>query len=140
MASLGQASQNVNGGVLCIETAYDDLGRVQTVTSYAGFDSSTGAGTGTPVNQDEYAYDGWGNIVQEWQSQVGAVEETGETPTPSVQYVYDDGSTAADAPAPYVRLSDMIYPDRRDMGYVTMRCRLAAGDGRQRLEPREQDR
>ena len=61
------ASTGVDNSVLLIVTGYDDLGRVQTVTSYPNAD-----GTGTPVNETQESYDGWGNLAQEWQSHSGA--------------------------------------------------------------------
>ena len=67
VTSLGRSDQNVDGTVRRISTAYDDVGRVHSVTSY-------GDTAGTIVrNQIIYAYDGWGNMVREWQSQTGAV-------------------------------------------------------------------
>ena len=90
-----------------IATAYDDVGRVQTVTSLGLVGSVE-----TVLNQVEEAYDGWGNVVQEWQSHTGAVD-TGSTP--SVQYTYSDG--AVGGVAQYVRLTDLIYPNGRDVQY-----------------------
>ena len=55
----------VNGSVLQIATAYDDMGRVATVTSYADV-----AGT-SPVNQVEYVYNGWGTVDSEYQEPNG---------------------------------------------------------------------
>ena len=40
VASLGDPSQDVNPTVQAIGTSYDDLGRVSTVTSYAGPDTT----------------------------------------------------------------------------------------------------
>ena len=106
VTSLGP-SGIVDGAVLSIGTTYDDLSRVRTVTSYSGDD-----GSGTIVNEVEDAYDGWGNLVEEWQSHSGAVD-TGSTP--SVQYTYDDG--AVDGVAAYLRLTDVIYPNGQDVHY-----------------------
>ena len=90
-----------------ISTTYDDLGRVRTVTSYSADD-----GTGTVVNEVQDQYDGWGNLVEEWQSHSGAVATS---TTPSVKYTYDDG--AADGVAAYLRLTDVIYPNGQDVHY-----------------------
>jgi hypothetical protein len=87
----------------------DDLGRVQFVTSYPYAN-----GSGTPVNQVEDAYDGWGNLTQEWQSVSGPVNTSS---TPSVQYIYADGSSGS-AVAQYLRLTDVIYPDGSDISYT----------------------
>jgi YD repeat-containing protein len=81
--SLGDTSQDVDGTVRAIVTAYDDLGRVQKVTSYPNAN-----GTGTPVNETQESYDGWGKLTKEWQSHNGAVVTS---TAPSVQYTYSDG-------------------------------------------------
>ena len=107
MTSLG-TSGVVDGSVMSIGTIYDDMGRVEFTTSYPNDD-----GTGTPVNQVEDAYDGWGNLIQEWQSHDGAVDT--ET-TPSVQYTYADG--AVDGVAAYMRLTDVTDPtNTQAVGY-----------------------
>jgi hypothetical protein len=98
--NLPAAAQTVNE----IATTYDDLGRVQTVTSY-------GSGE-TVVNQVKEAYDGWGDLSEEWQSPNGAVNGS----TPSVEYVYADGSGTSGVAA-YLRLTDVIYPSGRDLQY-----------------------
>jgi YD repeat-containing protein len=106
VTSLGRADQNVDGTVRRIGSTYDDLGRQQSVTSY-------GDTEGTFVlDQDCFAYDGWGNLVEEWQATDGAVAPAS---TPSVQYVYADGATGG--VARYVRLTDVIYPNGRDIAY-----------------------
>ena len=99
-ATIPAASTGVDQSVLSIGTTYDDLGRVQTVTSY-----STTDGTGTPVNQVEDSYDGWGNLAEEWQSHAGAVDTSDP---PSVEYTYLDGPTTG--VAGYLRLSQIAYP------------------------------
>ncbi len=107
-----QSGQNVDDRVLAIVTAYDDLGRVYTVTSY---DSVTDRYSTDVVNQVEYAYDGWGNEIQEWQSHSGAVDPNS---TPSVQYTYADGANGTGEAAQYMRLSYVTYPDSGVIGYT----------------------
>ena len=110
VSSLGLAGQNVDGTVRRIGTIYDDVGRTRTVTSY----SDT---AGTVVSNQVYdRYDGWGNLAQEWQSHTGVVDTAS---TPSVQYVYDDGVAAQveHGEAKYVRLTDVLYPNGRDVQY-----------------------
>ena len=55
---------------------------------------------------------GWGNLAREYQAHDGSVN-TGSTP--SVEYDYDDG--AVGDVAKYVRLSQVAYPDGRQIGY-----------------------
>ena len=50
--------------------------------------------------------------LQEWQNQTGAVVVG---TTPSVQYVYDDGATGG--VASHLRMTDIIYPNGRDISY-----------------------
>ncbi|MDD4891692.1 MAG: hypothetical protein PHU85_17375 [Phycisphaerae bacterium] len=59
----------VDDSVLRVERAYDDYGRLASLTSY---DATTG---GNIVNQDVWAYDPWGNVAQTWQSHAGAAVE-----------------------------------------------------------------
>jgi RHS repeat-associated protein len=107
-AELG-SSGDVDGLIRSIHTSYDDVGRVQTVTSL-GDDSG---GPAVPYNQVEYIYDGWGNLAAEYQAHDGEVDEG--TP-PAVQYRYDDG--ASGGVAAYLRLSDVTYPGgNRHVGY-----------------------
>jgi RHS repeat-associated protein len=89
-----------------IATGYDDLGRVQTVSSLGPVD-----GQETVLNRVQDAYDGWGNLAEEWQSHSGVV--TGDTP--SVQYTYSDG--AADGVAAFMRLTQITYPNGRTVNY-----------------------
>ena len=106
--------QNVDSSVLSIATGYDDLGRVQTVTSCSNSD-----GTG-PVNEVFDSYGGWGDLAKEWQDHSGAyttVPGTDPAATPAVQYAYDDGGASPGYPAPYLRLSALIYPNGRQIDY-----------------------
>ena len=95
----------VDDSILRIERAYDDIGRLETITS---FDAATG---GDVVNQIAYEYDGWGNVTSSQQAHDGAVS----TGTPAVEYAYADG--AVDGQAKYVRLSSVTYPDGRVVKY-----------------------
>ena len=104
----------VDTAIQSIGTTYDDMGRVQTVTSYANSD-----GTGA-VNQVFDSYDGWGNAAAEWQDHSGALAlGTNGDPatTPTVQYTYDNADMPAGDAAPYVRLSAVAYPNGRQIGY-----------------------
>jgi RHS repeat-associated protein len=117
----------VDDVVLRIGRTYDDIGRLQFVTSY-----SDTSGT-TAVNQVKYEYDSWGNVVREYQEHEATVDGN----TPFVQYDYEAGATSG--VAKYVRLDDVVYPDDNrtvDYDYGTVGAiddimsRLAAiGDG-----------
>ena len=99
-------STGVDDTVLSIVTAYDDVGRVQTVSS-----SSDTAGTEI-LNQVKYVYNGWGQGYQEYQEHAGDVGGG----TPYVEYDYLDGATGTKAA--YVRLDHVVYPTTtRQIGY-----------------------
>ena len=89
-----------------IESAYDDMSRVLTTTSY---DAAT---AGTIVNQVEYSYNGYRLVSETKQEHDGAVDGS----TLSVKYTYDDG--AAGGVAKYVRLTEVEYPDGREVHYL----------------------
>ncbi len=91
----------VDGAVRRIDTASDTQGNPYLVTSY-----SDTAGT-TIVNQVQRAYNGLGQLTQEWQSHSGAVNTS---TTPSVQYGY----TLMSGGANNSRLTSITYPN----GYV----------------------
>ncbi len=97
--------------VASIRTTYDDLGRVQTVTSLNADNPPT------PLNEVVYTYDGWGNVIQEYQAHTTAEVDNGTGA--SVQYHYDDGYATAgsDRPVPYLRLDQVTYPNGREIEY-----------------------
>lgn len=97
---------SVDGTILAIGRQYDDVGRLTTLTSYAGTDTSSEV-----VNQIQWTYDGWGNVIQSQQAHNGAVDAS----TPAVQYTYEDG--AVDGEARFVRLAKVTYPGGREVFY-----------------------
>jgi RHS repeat-associated protein len=94
----------VDGTVQRIDTAYDTQGNAYLLTSY-----STPAGT-TIVNQVERAFNGLGQLTQEWQSHSGAVNTS---TTPSVQYTYSLMAGGAN----HSRLTSIIYPNGKVLSY-----------------------
>ena len=96
----------VDDAILRIETAYDDMSRVLTTTSY---DAAT---AGNVVNQVKHHYNGYQLVSETEQEHDGAVDAN----TLSVKYTYDDG--AAGGVAKYVRLSEVEYPDGREVHYL----------------------
>ena len=132
VTSLGPASdptRAVDGSVLQIATAYNDMGRVATVTSYADV-----AGT-SPVNQVEYVYNGWGTVDSEYQEPNGLVGPISSTTSVYVQYDYDDGSYTdpkGATAASYLRLDLVWYPANPNGGgsnFVNYLYRLDPSDG-----------
>jgi hypothetical protein len=69
----------VDGTVRRIETAYDTGGRPYLFTSY------NAASGGSIVNQVQDAFNGLGQLTEEWQSHSGAVNTS---TSPNVQYSY----------------------------------------------------
>ncbi len=104
VTSLGSTGL-VDGSVRRIGSTYDDLGRVQTVTSYS---DTSGAAA---LNQVKYEYNGRGRVSKEYQEHDGVVD----TGSLSVQYTYADG--ASDGVAKYARLSNVVYPNGRNLHY-----------------------
>ncbi len=104
VTSLGSTGL-VDGSVRRIGSTYDGLGRVQTVTSYS---DTSGAAALTQV---KYEYNGWGRVSKEYQEHDGVVD----TGSLSVQYTYADG--ASDGVAKYARLSNVVYPNGRNLHY-----------------------
>jgi RHS repeat-associated protein len=94
-----------DGTIRRIETAYDTQGNRYLITSY---DAVT---AGNIVNQVQRAYNGLGQMTQEWQSHSGAVN-TGTTP--NVRYAYNEmaGNTNNS------RLTSMTYPNGRVLYYI----------------------
>jgi YD repeat-containing protein len=87
----------IDGAVQRIDTAYDTQGNPYLFTSY-----STAAGT-TIVNQVQRAFNGLGQLTQEWQSHSGAVNTS---TTPAVQYTYSEMAGGAN----HSRLTSVVYP------------------------------
>ncbi len=87
----------VDSAVVKLGRAYDDLGRLQTVTSYDN--------ENTVVNEVEVTFGAWGNVTESVQDHAGAVGG-GE---PAVTYTYEDGGPGS-GEAKYVRLDKIAYP------------------------------
>jgi RHS repeat-associated protein len=93
----------VDGSILRIETAYDGQGNPYLITSY------NAASAGSVVNQVENLYNGFGQLLQQYQSASGAVDTS---TTPSVRYTYSGGSSGNNS-----RLSSIVYPDGYTVNY-----------------------
>jgi YD repeat-containing protein len=94
----------VDGSVRRIDIAYDTQGNSYLLTSYADT-----AGT-TIVNQVQRAFNGLGQLTQEWQSHSGAVNTS---TTPSVQYAY----TLMSGGQNNSRLTSITYPNGKVLNY-----------------------
>jgi RHS repeat-associated protein len=95
----------VDGTVRRIEYAYDGQGNQYLITSY---DSASG---GSVVNQVQRAFNGLGQLTQEWQATSGSVNTS---TTPSVQYAY---SFAPSGSTNHSRLTSITYPNGRVVTY-----------------------
>ena len=99
----------VDGTVQSIAQSYDNLNRVQNVTSYA----STG-GTGTVVNDVQYAYyNGTDKPLTCYQSHNGAVNTSTSL---SCQYTYD-ATTTGSIYCNQLRLQTDVHPNGRTLYY-----------------------
>jgi len=93
-----------DGAVRRIQNEYDTQGNPFRITSY---DAATG---GNIVNQVQRAYNGLGQLTQEWQSHSGAVVIG---TTPSVQYGYSLMAGGAN----HSRLTSITYPNGKVLTY-----------------------
>ena len=87
----------VDGTVRRISRSYEVRGMLSKLTSW----NNATVGSGSVVNEIEYAYDGFGLLTSEPQSHSGAV--TGSTP--KVQYAYTNGADN------HARRTSVTYPD-----------------------------
>lgn len=95
---------DVDNVILRIETTYEVRGMKEHLTSH---DNAT-VGMGSIVNDCQFAYNDFGQLVTEYQSHNGAVDPD---TTPKVQYAYADGS------ANTIRQEQLIYPNGRELTY-----------------------
>ncbi|MBO0696925.1 MAG: RHS repeat protein, partial [Zavarzinella sp.] len=101
--AVSQLGAGVDGTVMQIGTAYDGQGNPYLVTSYDG--------TGGVVNQVQRAYNGLGQLIQEWQAVNGTVNTS---TTPSVQYGYSFLPAGTNNNS---RLTSITYPNGRRLDY-----------------------
>jgi len=94
----------VDGTIRRIETAYDTGDRPYLFTSY------NAASGGSIVNQVQDAFNGLGQLIEEWQAHSGAVNTS---TTPNVQYSY----TLMSGGVNNSRLTSMTYPNGRVITY-----------------------
>ena len=94
----------INGAVRRLATTYEVRGMRETITSY---DNAT-VGSGSIVNEVEFAYNDFGQLTDDYQSHSGAVNTMS---TPKVQYGFANGS------ANTIRPNTLTYPDGRVLTY-----------------------
>jgi RHS repeat-associated protein len=95
----------VDGAVRRIDSAYDTLGRLTTVTARNGVTA-----TSTAVNQVTRAYNGFGQLTSEWQAHTGLVSTA---TTPRVQYAYSQALGGN-----HSRLTRTTYPSGYAVDYA----------------------
>jgi RHS repeat-associated protein len=93
----------VDGAVRRIDIAYDTQGNPYLITSYAD------TGGATIANQVQRKFNGFGQLIEEWQSHSGAVNTSS---TPNVQYTYTEGSGGN-----HSRLTSIVYPNGNVLHY-----------------------
>jgi uncharacterized delta-60 repeat protein/RHS repeat-associated protein len=100
----------VDSTVVRLDYNYDTGGRPYQMTSYGNTN-----GTGTPINQTQYAYNGYGQLTTEYQEHAGAVNTT---TSPKVQYAYSEGGTdVTNLSDDNSRLTSVTYPNGRVLRY-----------------------
>ena len=90
---------DVDGAVRAIGRGYDQRGQLASVTSYGEVEMTT------VVNQVQYQFNGFGQVLADVQSHAGAV--TGSTPR--VGYEYENGTANS------VRQKKLVYPNGREI-------------------------
>jgi RHS repeat-associated protein len=97
-------ASGVDGAVRRISTSYEVRGMAEKVTSY---DNAT-VGSGSVVNEVQFAFNDFGQVTTDYQAHGGAVN----TPTsPKVQYAYANGASN------HVRREKVTYPNGRILRY-----------------------
>lgn len=99
---------STDGHVRAIKQSYDDMGRVEKVTSTANSD-----GTGTVRNEVQYEYNDLSQVTKSYQSHEGAVN-TGTSL--KVQYTYDATAVSSVFTRQH-RLESVTYPNGRVVFY-----------------------
>ena len=94
----------VDGGVRRISTTFEVRGMRQKISSY----NSETVGSGSIVNEVQFAYNDFGQITKDYQAHGGAVNTS---TSPKVQYGYASGS------ANTVRPTTITYPNGRVITY-----------------------
>jgi len=94
----------VDGGVRRISTTYEVRGMRQKITSW----NSETVGSGSVVNEVQFAYNDFGQISHDYQAHGGTVNTS---TTPKVQYGYANGS------ANTIRPTTTTYPNGRVITY-----------------------
>jgi RHS repeat-associated protein len=102
-----ELGDGVDDAVLAIGRSYDVRGQLEKVTSYGN------AGMTALVNEVQYAYNGFGQVVFDYQAHGGAVN-TGTTPKVGYEYADGTGNT--------IRPKVLVYPNTR-------RLHATYGDG-----------
>ena len=95
----------VDSAVKRISRIYEVRGLLEIVTSA----DSSAPGAGTILNQVQLAYDGFSQLLNDFQSHAGAVDTS---TTPNVGYTYADGSDNT------ARLESITYPNGRALNFA----------------------
>lgn len=103
-SSVTTLGSGVDGAIRSIKRTYDNLSRLQNVTSYSGT-----AASGSVVNDVQTEYDDFGAIKASYQAHAGAVNSMS---TLQVQYGYDT-TTSGNVFTNQRRLQSVTYPNGR---------------------------
>jgi RHS repeat-associated protein len=95
---------DVDDAVLRIDTQFEVRGMKTRITSY----NNATVGFGAVVNDCQYVYNDFGQLIIEYQSHAGSVDTD---TTPKVQYAFADGSSNT------TRQTRLIYPNGRELNY-----------------------
>jgi uncharacterized delta-60 repeat protein/RHS repeat-associated protein len=108
--SVTTLGSGVDGTVRRLDYNYDTAGRSNQMTSYGNT-----AGTGTPLNQVQNTYNGYGQLTTQYQEHGGAVNTATSA---KVQYAYSEGGTdITNLTDDNSRLTKIVYPNGRVLRY-----------------------
>jgi len=113
-----------DGAVRRIETAYDSLGRTETVTQY------NAASAGAVIDQVKNVYDGWGNLTrfrQDHDSAVGA--GGGSLPAEEVEYTFEKATSGRNT----IRRTGLLLPDGEEYGFAYSTASTSFDDAASRV-------
>ncbi|MBI4881741.1 MAG: RHS repeat protein [Planctomycetes bacterium] len=101
-------AEDFDSSVQRIDWAYDDMGRIRTLTQY---DSTSGQ---TAVDQERFSYDGWGLPALVEYDRDGLVGEQGSVNDYDIAYLNEKATDGRNA----LRRTEMTLPSGRDITYA----------------------
>jgi YD repeat-containing protein len=103
-------ANGVDGTVRSIAYGFNNAGRLETVTSYPNAD-----GSGTAVNQVKFEYDGFGQLLKDYQAHDGAADAN--SPYAGYSYAHASSTDESSNQNYFDRFQKIRYPNGRYVWY-----------------------